>query len=171
MGYCGSEGLVTDRESATLVLACTDPVAACGDCFTVTGPPGGGSVFAFAAAPGSNSSYTLTVAWDRAYRGPVTVAVEPARYVAECGERPGRMLAAHLLSPHCHHPATPATPAPLPSAEGECELRLDAPACGFDAPAPVDALTFEVKDDVPVKAAAYKILAGCGAGGCPSASA
>jgi hypothetical protein len=34
----------------------------------------------------------------------------------------------------------------------------------------VDALTFEVKDDVPVKAAAYKILAGCGAGGCPSAS-
>jgi hypothetical protein len=35
----------------------------------------------------------------------------------------------------------------------------------------VDALTFEVKDDVPVKAAAYKILAGCGARGCPAASA
>lgn len=79
MGYCGSEGLVTDREAATLVLACTNPVAACGDCFAVTGPPGGGRVAAFAAAPGSNSSYTLTVTWDAAYRGPVTVAVEPAR--------------------------------------------------------------------------------------------
>jgi hypothetical protein len=56
------------------------------------------------------------------------------------------------------------------SAARECELRLDTPACGFDAPAPVDPLTFEVKDDVPVKAAAYKILAGCGAGGCPAAS-
>lgn len=53
---------------------------------------------------------------------------------------------------------------------GECELRLDTPACGYTAPAPVDALTFEVKDDVPVKAAAYKIMAGCGAGGCPAAS-
>lgn len=56
------------------------------------------------------------------------------------------------------------------SAAAECELRLDAPTCGFDSPAPVDALTFEVKDDVPVKAAAYKILAGCGAGGCSAAS-
>jgi hypothetical protein len=80
MGYCGSEGLVTDRESATLVLACTDAVAACGDCFAISGPPAGGRVAAFASAPGSNSSYTLTVTWDDpAYRGPVTVAVEPAR--------------------------------------------------------------------------------------------
>ena len=80
MGYCGSEGLVTDRESATLVLACTDAVSACGNCFSVSGPPGGGHVAAFATAPGSNSSYTLTVTWDdKAYRGPVTVAVEPVR--------------------------------------------------------------------------------------------
>ena len=136
MGYCGSEGLVTDRESATLVLACTDPVAACGDCFTVTGPPGGGSVFAFAAAPGSNSSYTLTVAWDRAYRGPVTVAVEPARYVAECGERPGRMLAAHLLSPHCHHPATPATPAPLPAPRASVSSAWTRPPAASTHPRP-----------------------------------
>jgi len=66
-----------------------------------------------------------------------------------------------------HHPTA------LPffsSAANECELRLSTPACGFDSPAPVDALTFEVKNDVPVKAAAYKILAGCGAGGCPAAA-
>jgi len=92
MGYCGSEGLVTDRESATLVLACTDAVAACGDCFSVTGPPGGGRVASFAAAPGSNSSYTLTVTWgDKAYRGPVTVAVEPARYAGARVRVPGAL--------------------------------------------------------------------------------
>jgi hypothetical protein len=41
-------------------------------------------------------------------------------------------------------------PFSLPSSSGACELTLDTPECGFDAPAAVEPLTFTVKDDVPV---------------------
>jgi hypothetical protein len=55
-------------------------VDVCGECWTVSGPSGG-QVDYFNYAAASNSSYELQVSWDSAYRGPVSVAVEPTRCV------------------------------------------------------------------------------------------
>ena len=51
---------------------------------------------------------------------------------------------------------------------GACELSLDAPSCDgkHSTPAPVEPLAFTAKEDVPVKAVAYKILHGCAGGAC-----
>ena len=65
------------------------------------------------------------------------------------------------------HIKPPSTP-PLSSASGACEFALPEPACGYSTVSPVDAVTFTVTDDVPVKAAAYTILQGCGGGSCGS---
>lgn len=54
------------------------PIHACGDCFKVTGPSDA-RVESFSKAPGSNSTYHVSLAWDKGYSGPVVLDAEQAR--------------------------------------------------------------------------------------------
>ena len=56
----------------------TQPVHACGDCFKVSGPAEG-RVESFSAAPGSNSTYHVALAWEKGYSGPVVLDAEQSR--------------------------------------------------------------------------------------------
>ena len=68
MAYCGDAGLVTEGTSDLVLMSCTAPVHACGDCFRVRGG-GGTRVASFAALPGATATYQLGVTWDAGYRG------------------------------------------------------------------------------------------------------
>lgn len=56
----------------------SEPVHACGDCFKVSGPAEG-RVESFSMAPGSNSTYHVSLAWEKGYSGPVVLDAEKSR--------------------------------------------------------------------------------------------
>ncbi|KAK9833430.1 hypothetical protein WJX81_004558 [Elliptochloris bilobata] len=120
MAYCGGEGLITDKASALVVMACSPGVSVCGDCFNVSGPANA-TVDFFSYAAQANSTYQLSASWEPSYRGPVTIGIEAQRQSGACS---------------------------IQSADGA-------------AVAPVDSLAFNVRDNVQVKAVAYKLYHGC----------
>ncbi|KAK9863676.1 hypothetical protein WJX84_000162, partial [Apatococcus fuscideae] len=83
MAFRGSEGLVTSRDSALIVLACTQEVTICEDCFSVSGPSSPSVAF-FNQVDSSNSTYQLMVDWEPSYRGPITVGLQAARTSQQC---------------------------------------------------------------------------------------
>ena len=78
MAYCGDAGLVTDAQSALVLMSCTSPVHACGDCFRVR-DGNGARVASFAALPGANATYQLGVTWEAGFRGQLVVDADSAR--------------------------------------------------------------------------------------------
>ena len=71
MAYQAGTGLVTNKNEALLLLACTAEVEVCEDCFTLGG--GDARIKYLAPLEGHNSTYHVVLGWDCEYRGPVTL--------------------------------------------------------------------------------------------------
>lgn len=76
MAFQAGTGLVTNRNEALLLLACTAEVEVCEDCFTLTG--GDARIKYLAPLEGHNATYHVVLGWDCEYRGGITLA--PARW-------------------------------------------------------------------------------------------
>ncbi|KAK9829926.1 hypothetical protein WJX72_008681 [[Myrmecia] bisecta] len=78
MAYCGTEGLVTDRDHALFVLVCSEPVTgfcspAINNCIKVSGPSN--ATVEYVDVVDTTSDYYHTqISWDPSYLGPVTVS-------------------------------------------------------------------------------------------------
>ncbi len=90
VAYQAGTGLVTNRNEALLLLACTEEVEVCEDCFdlvlndvdpALTGVPAGANATIKYLSPleGHNATYHVVLGWDCEYRG--AIKLQPSRCV------------------------------------------------------------------------------------------
>eukprot|EP01024_Parvocaulis_polyphysoides_P007301 TRINITY_DN12183_c0_g1_i4.p1 TRINITY_DN12183_c0_g1~~TRINITY_DN12183_c0_g1_i4.p1 ORF type:complete len:821 (+),score=117.38 TRINITY_DN12183_c0_g1_i4:55-2463(+) len=88
MAFCGTEGLVTDVNSAVILLVCSHLTEVCGDCVLVEGPEQG-VVRNFAQVSNSTNAFRMVVEWEEDYKGKVVVDLQRNRnnpaLIEECG--------------------------------------------------------------------------------------
>eukprot|EP01023_Acetabularia_acetabulum_P015990 TRINITY_DN17877_c0_g2_i2.p1 TRINITY_DN17877_c0_g2~~TRINITY_DN17877_c0_g2_i2.p1 ORF type:complete len:310 (+),score=25.40 TRINITY_DN17877_c0_g2_i2:90-1019(+) len=84
ISYCGSDGLVTDQQSAKIVLACNSSISGiCSSCITVSGPKDG-SISYVSSVDNTSSHFEIHVKWDdKDYQGPVQVSTEKCNLIRE----------------------------------------------------------------------------------------
>eukprot|EP01023_Acetabularia_acetabulum_P004811 TRINITY_DN12033_c0_g3_i2.p2 TRINITY_DN12033_c0_g3~~TRINITY_DN12033_c0_g3_i2.p2 ORF type:complete len:160 (+),score=27.33 TRINITY_DN12033_c0_g3_i2:242-721(+) len=97
MAYCGTQGLITNTNTAVILLVCSHITEVCGDCVLVQGPQEG-VVKTFVQVSNTTKAFRMVVEWEEDYRGKVIVDLQRNRnnpaLLEECG--------LNLIEPACN---------------------------------------------------------------------
>eukprot|EP01024_Parvocaulis_polyphysoides_P027847 TRINITY_DN25184_c1_g1_i1.p1 TRINITY_DN25184_c1_g1~~TRINITY_DN25184_c1_g1_i1.p1 ORF type:complete len:183 (-),score=11.62 TRINITY_DN25184_c1_g1_i1:151-630(-) len=97
MAFAGGEGLVTDTNSALIILICSHLTQVNKECLSVQGPQDG-AVRSFSQVENSTKVFQIVVEWEEDYLGQVVVDLQKSRTNAALMEK----CSLAVLEPSCN---------------------------------------------------------------------